>query len=192
MSIPGTGKKFGRPLQMIWICDCSRSMVAEGKMEALNCAIKESIPELKQCADDNPFADVFIRTIKFSHGAEWINKDPIPLDNYTWQDLEVSSTDRDIGAALSMVAEELEIPPMTQRALPPVLILIADGPPTDNFENGLQKLLNQPWGRKAVRLGIKIGNYINDDFLQKFIGNSDVEPITPINANELVKYIRWV
>ena len=53
-----------------------------------------------------------------------------------------------MGKALSMVADELKIPPMTPRALPPVLVLISDGQPTDDFDSGLQNLMDQNWGKK--------------------------------------------
>jgi uncharacterized protein YegL len=43
---------------------------------------------------------------------------------------------------------------MEQRALPPVLVLISDGQPTDDFEAGLATLMAEPWARKAVRLAV--------------------------------------
>lgn len=61
------------PLYMIWICDCSGSMVSYGKIQSLNAAIKEALPEIRQVADENPNATIFVRAIKFSNGAEWIN-----------------------------------------------------------------------------------------------------------------------
>ena len=86
----------------------------------------------------------------------------------------------------------MKIPPMPKRALPPVLILIADGSPTDDFDNGLKMLMDSPWGKKAVRISIKIGNYSNDDFLQKFIGNSQIHPFSAKNAEMLVTLIKWL
>ena len=47
---------------------------------------------------------------------------------------------------------------MSDRALPPVLVLISDGQPTDDFGKGLEDLLGQPWGKKAVRVAIAIGD----------------------------------
>jgi isoleucyl-tRNA synthetase len=53
---------------------------------------------------------------------------------------------------LGVVAEQLKMPPMSDRALPPVLVLVSDGQPTDNFDSGLKQLMEQPWGKKAVRI----------------------------------------
>jgi len=44
---------------------------------------------------------------------------------------------------------------MSDRALPPVLVLISDGQPTDNFQKGLDKLIAQLWGQKAVHIAIR-------------------------------------
>ncbi len=38
---------------------------------------------------------------------------------------------------------------MTDRALPPVLVLISDGQPTDSLKKELAELMDQPWGKKA-------------------------------------------
>src|SRR5437764_1234634 len=73
-----------------------------------------------------------------------------------WTDLSADGQ-TDMGKALSILADEMKMPPMSERALPPVLVLISDGQPTDNFEKGLKQLLAQPWGKKAVRIAIAIG-----------------------------------
>jgi uncharacterized protein YegL len=165
-------------------------MAADGKIQCLNTAIRESLPLIRKVADKNPYCS--IRVLKFSSGAEWINKDPIPLENFSWSDLDTSSTDRDIGSALSMVAEEMKILPMSQRSLPPVLILIASGSPTDDFNKGLKKLLDEPWGKRAVRIGIGIGSDAEIDVLQKFINNPEIKPYFAHNAQDLIKFIRWI
>ena len=115
-----------RPLHFIWIVDCSGSMAANGKIQALNNAIHEAIPHIQQVADDNPNANVLVRAIKFSSGAQWHISQPTPIAEFKWTDLTASGL-RDMGKALLMVADQLKIPPMTVRGLPPVLVLITDG-----------------------------------------------------------------
>jgi uncharacterized protein YegL len=97
-----------------------------------------------------------------------------------------------MGRALTLVADQLKIPPMTDRALPPVLVLISDGQPTDDFTSGLQALMNEPWGRKAVRIAIAIGEDADQEVLKKFIGNPELRPLQANNPEALTKYIRWV
>jgi uncharacterized protein YegL len=102
------------------------------------------------------------------------------------------SAGTDMGVALRMVADVLKIPPMTDRALPPVLVLISDGQPTDDFGAGLNALMNQPWGKKAVRIAIAIGKDADHGVLQKFISNPELKPLQANNPEALIKYIRWV
>ena len=187
---PG-GELSSRPLHFMWICDCSGSMNMDGKIQALNNAIKEATPEMQKVADENPNAQVLVRALKFSNGAQWINADSVPVDDYKWMDLEADGV-TDMGSAFEMVAEQLKMPPMPERALPPVLVLISDGQPTDNWKEGLKKLMEQPWGKKAVRIGIAIGSDADITSLQEFIGNNELKPLNAHNPESLVKYIKWV
>jgi len=97
-----------------------------------------------------------------------------------------------MGMALTMLAEQLKIPPMSERALPPVLVLISDGRPTDDFQKGLNALLGEPWGRKAVRLAIAIGEDADYEVLQRFIGHPELKPLQANSPEALVRHIRWV
>jgi uncharacterized protein YegL len=187
---PG-GELATRPLHFIWIADSSGSMEADGKVQALNYAIRNAIPDMRKVADENPNAQVLVRAIEFSDGARWHISQPTEVADFEWKDLSADGV-TDMGKALSMVAEQLKIPPMTERALPPVLVLISDGQPTDDFEGGLEELLEQPWGKKAVRIAIAIGEDADHDVLQKFIGHPELKPLQANNSESLVKYIKWV
>jgi uncharacterized protein YegL len=166
-------------------------MKTDGKIQALNMAIREAIPHMQKVASENPNAQVLVRAIKFSSGAQWHISQPTPVEDFKWEDLQADGV-TDMGKALSMVAEQLKIPPMTDRALPPVLVLISDGQPTDSFEKGLQALMDQPWGKKAVRIAIAIGSDADYDVLQKFIGHVEIKPLQANNPEALVNYIKWV
>ena len=66
---PG-GALATRPLQFIWIVDCSGSMQGK-KIESLNFAIREAIPAMQEVARENPNAQVLMRAVRFSDGARW-------------------------------------------------------------------------------------------------------------------------
>ncbi|MCD6285559.1 MAG: tellurium resistance protein [Anaerolineae bacterium] len=166
-------------------------MKTDGKIQALNVAIHEAIPHMQKVGAENPNAQVLVRAIKFSNGAQWHISQPTPVEDFKWEDLQADGV-TDMGKALSMVAEQLKIPPMTDRALPPVLVLISDGQPTDSFESGLKELMDQPWGKKAVRIAIAIGSDADYDVLQKFIGHVEIKPLQANNPESLVNYIKWV
>jgi len=187
---PG-GELATRPLHFIWIADCSGSMATDGKIQALNNAIREAIPHMQKVADENPNAQVLVRAIKFSNGAQWHISQPTTVGDFKWTDLSAEGV-TDMGKALSMVAEQLKIPPMADRALPPVLVLISDGQPTDDFNQGLRDLMDQPWGKKSVRIAVAIGEDADYDVLQKFIDHPELKPLQANNPEALVKHIKWV
>ncbi len=187
---PG-GELATRPLHFIWIADSSGSMESDGKIQALNNAIREAIPHMQKVADENPNAQVLVRAIRFSNGAQWHISQPTPVADFKWEDLSAEG-ETHMGKALQMVAEQLKIPPMTDRALPPVLVLISDGQPTDDFQGGLRALMDQPWGKKAVRIAISIGADADDEVLQGFIGHSEIKPLQANNPEALVRHIKWV
>lgn len=143
---PG-GELATRPLHFIWIADCSGSMSIDGKIQALNNAIREALPHMRSVADENPNAEVLVRALTFSSGAQWHVSQPTPIADFKWTDLTADGV-TDMGHALTLLAEQLRIPPMSDRALPPVLVLISDGQPTDDFNHGLQMLMHEAWGKK--------------------------------------------
>lgn len=186
---PG-GELATRPLHFIWIVDCSGSMAVDGKMQSLNVAVREAIPQMRAVADENPNAQVLVRSIKFSSGAQWHVAQATPVADFCWSDLQADGV-TDLGHALRMVADELRMPPMPERSLPPVLVLISDGQPSDDYESGIAAIMSQPWGVKAVRLAVAIGNDADLESLQKFIGNSELKPLQANSPEALVSHIKW-
>ena len=186
---PG-GELASRPLHFIWIADSSGSMGQDGKIQALNTAIREAIPHMRKVAEDNPNAQVLVRAVKFSNGAQWHISQPTPVADFAWTDLAAEG-ETDLGKALQLVAEQLRMPPMSERALPPVLVLVSDGQPTDDFESGLKSLMDEPWGKKAVRIAISIGRDADAEVLQKFIGNTELKPLAANSPEALVRHIKW-
>lgn len=158
-----------RPLHFIYLCDCSGSMAAQGKMQALNQAIRQSLPGMARVARDNPEARVLVRAVRFADRAHWHIAAPTPVEELHWQDLQAGGVTA-MGEALDLLAEQLASPPMEERALPPVLVLISDGQPTDDFEASLSRLMRLPWAQKAVRLAIALGHDADLEVLQQFIG----------------------
>jgi len=179
-----------RPLHFFVVADCSGSMASDGKMQALNTALREMIPHLVDIAGQNPHARVLVRVMAFATGARWHLAEPTPVEEIVWQDLKASGY-TDLGAALTLLAAELHVPPMEERALPPAIVLISDGLPTDDFEAGLARLLAEPWGARAVRMAVGIGRDADHDALQRFIGPGGIGPVTANNPEQLVRLIRW-
>ena len=120
-------------------------MAADGKMQALNNAIRETLPHLVDVADQNPHAELLVRAIAFSTGARWHIEQPTPVDQLEWEDLTTGGY-TDLGAALDLLAPQLGAAAMEERALPPAIVLISDGMPTDDYKPALGRFLDEPWG----------------------------------------------
>jgi uncharacterized protein YegL len=191
MSRPG-GPLAALPLHFVWIADCSGSMASQGKMASLNHAAQECLPHMRRIAGDNPHAEVLVRVLKFSTGASWAIERPTPLQFFQWPELKATVGGlTDLGAALTLLAKELQPGVMPARALPPVLVLCTDGLPTDSYREGLELLLGQPWGAKAIKLAIAIGREADLDTLRRFIDSPVIRPLRAQNADDLVRHLRW-
>ncbi len=175
------GPVKGTPLHFIWICDVSDSMRHVQWIEQLNFAIEETINTIKTWKKDNPAIQIFMRTIKFSTSAEWIDRENIPVRSYQFKPLESDRGVTNLGEALSKVADILRdkkddgIMPDNKRCKRPFLVLVTDGYPTDDWETGLKKLMSTEWGERAVRMAVALGDASNDEtalgVLRQFVGN---------------------
>mgnify|MGYP000858817006 CR=1 FL=1 len=188
-ALPG-GAISSRPLRFYWILDVSGSMRSAGKIQSLNGAVRSAIPAMQAVAAENPHVQLLVRTLAFSTGTRWMTGEPVPVDSVEWKDLKAKGR-TDMGAAMRAMAVELSVEAMPARSCPPVLIMVTDGRPGDAYKTGLRTLLAEPWGRRAIRLAIAIGEEAKLDVLRNFIGHSEIEPLVAQNAADLVGYIRW-
>jgi uncharacterized protein YegL len=191
---PG-GRMASRPLHFIWLADGSGSMRVQGKIKALNEAISEAIPHMQMVARENPQASVFVNAIHFSDEARWMEERLTPVSEFRWQNIEAGGATA-LGEALTMVGDVLQPPLMTDRALPPVIALVTDGLPTDDFQAGLNHLFSKTWGRRAKRIVIAIGEDSASDeakaFFRAFTENDSIKPFQANNPEALKEAVRWV
>jgi len=184
-----------RPLHFIWLADGSGSMRVEGKIQALNHAIHEAIPHMRAAAQENPHATVFVNAIRFADEAHWMDDKLTPVSEFRWNDIEAEGSTA-LGEALTMVGDVLQPPLMTDRALAPVIALVTDGLPTDDFQAGLDHLMSKPWGRQAMRIVVAIGEDSASNEAQEifraFMGNDALRPFHANNPEALAEQIRWV
>lgn len=166
-------------------------MQIDGKIQALNNAVREAIPHLRDEASQQPHAQVYVRALQFSIGARWHIANPTPVEDLVWPDLTAGGY-TDLGAALRELATQLQVPPMEPRALPPVVVLVSDGRPTDDYQPALEHLLSLPWGAKAVRLAIAIGGDADREVLERFIANPEFPPFSANSPERLAELMRWV
>jgi uncharacterized protein YegL len=185
--MPGGGISQ-RPLHFFILADCSGSMKADGRMQALNFAIASMLPHLAAWEKDQEQARVLLRAIAFADTAEWHIRDPLPVAGARWVPLQV--VDKGLtfmGSAFRLVAEALAPGELETRALRPVILLITDGKPTDpeEFEAGLRVLFACRAGQSSIRVAVAIGRGANSEYLARFIN----DPAVPVLVADSVEQI---
>ena len=186
-NLPG-GEMSSRILNFYWVADVSGSMEGE-KIQQLNYAIRQVLPDMKKEADQNPNATVMVRSLKFSTGASWVEPTATDVHNFSWTDLSAAGV-TDMGTALKMLATEFASFKTDIKALPPVIVMLTDGQPIDDYKAGITELLATPWGKKSIRVGIAIGKDADVTVLEEFTGNSELV-LRANNPEQLVKFIKW-
>lgn len=178
-----------RHLRFILLVDVSGSMDGD-KIQTVNRAIRECIPEMRKNNQDNPFAEMTVEAITFSTGAVW-HIPRIGVEQFSWKDLGASGV-TDLGAAMDLVTEALDVQTMGKRNLPPVLLLLSDGGPTDDWELALRRFEATAWGKpgRTVRIAIAIGDGADKGVLGRFTGNTETV-LAADRATTLVNLIKW-
>ncbi len=185
-----------KPLHMFWLLDVSGSMGVDGKIAALNEAMREAVASTRAAAVENPGVQVLVRAITFAHDAGWHTGIPTDIAEFEWTDVvAVERGTTEVGRALSLAVAAIREVSQTGRGLPPALILVSDGKPTDlkvpSYGAALRELAEEPWGRKASRMAVGIGRDADMAALHRFIGHDEIYPLSAANAAELRHYLRW-
>ena len=184
MNLFNSIKTFKAPLVLFFVVDCSGSMAGQ-KIGTVNSVMFETIPELPGIAVDNPEVSLKVATLGFATGAEWITgKQPVTVnEDFRWTGLEACGV-TDLGEALRELDDKLSDRNFmgisnnnndnnNRVKYAPVIFLISDGEPTDNYKDALEKLKNNKLFERSVKVALAIGNNANVDILSDFTGNRD-------------------
>ena len=190
MPVPGL-QIAKRSLNFYYMLDVSGSMTLNGRIQALNQSVRQSIPKMREAAETNPNAQLSVHALTFSSKADWHIYPGVPVNDFEWDDVSAYGP-TSMGRALEMICDELENN-MPSRSLPPVLVLVSDGHPTDNFDQALSRLRQIPWGMKSVRIAIGMGPTSEIDWgtMERFMFDMDIKPLHAENSAQLADFIRW-
>lgn len=178
-----------RQLHVVIALDTSGSMRGD-RIASLNYAMRSAMPELRNAAADNPEIEVMIRVLQFDSTARWQTARAVRVDEFEWTDLEAGGETR-MGEALALIANALSDQNMPGRQLPPVIVLVSDGYPSDDIDAALDAFFAAELPRAAVRIGIAIGGEADLEILQRFMNRPALEPLRANNAPMLVNHIKW-
>lgn len=163
-----------KTLVVFYLIDLPDCMV-EGEIAFLNEKMRNHIFEMKRIAEEN--ADAFIKfaVMNVSNGAVWITPRPVDFGDFEWIDFNSSGASY-LGEACELLNSKLSKDEFLQDKignLAPIIILISNGKPNDDFESGLVKLKENHWFRHAIKLAVAIGDEVDKDVLAEFTGTSE-------------------
>jgi uncharacterized protein YegL len=184
-----------RTLTLFFIADVSGSMKGN-KIGALNETIKNLIPEIQQIADGNADANIHIAMLKFSTYSEWATDQPVDSKDFKYRYLDAGGL-TDLGAACLALNEKLSrkngFMYTASGAFAPILFLLSDGYPTDDYRSGIAKLKNNKWYKNAIKIAVAIGDGADEDVLAEFTGICKEESVFKVRTPEaLSKMIRFI
>lgn len=181
-----------RTMILFFLVDTSGSM-SGSKIGTVNTAIENVLPELQDLSASNADAQVKIAVMEFSTGIKWMYDSPIDAENFRWNYLEAGGL-TSFGEACEELNNKLSRSAFMSDAsgsFAPAIFLMSDGEPTDNYQKSLDKLKQNNWFKKAIKVALAIGDGANQIVLQEFTGNSEAV-LTAHTPEILMKMIQFV
>lgn len=181
-----------RTMVLFFVVDTSGSMEGE-KIGALNSAVEDVLPEIRQFSSENPDAQIKIAVLEFSDGANWLTPSPMDVDDYSWNFLNADGV-TDFGAACKELNAKLSRDSFmgdVGGSYAPAIFLLSDGGPTDDYIGWLEELKNNNWFKKSIKAAIAFGDDANKEVLREFTGSYE-SVLTAYTPETLLKMIRWV
>ncbi|WP_424533744.1 NYN domain-containing protein [Sphaerisporangium viridialbum] len=176
-----------RNVYLFCLLDCSASMAAGGKIEALNVVLRGTVAKLRRTAAGEPTTRLTMGVITFSSEARWHPQRPAPIEDLQWQDVTAGGR-TNFAAPLSLLTSQLDTLSAMADTLTSVIVLATDGHPTDSNEHwraALDELDRTPVGRRALRMAIAIGGDADTTMLREYLARPDLQPLTAKDPEEL-------
>ena len=178
-----------RPLPVIVLADVSGSMADDSKIQILNQSIAEMIRAFSGDAGD--WAEIHLGVIAFGAGVVKPVTRLQPASDIQFTPL-IAGGNTPMGQAFELTAllleDKTQIP---SRAYRPMIILVSDGVPTDEWEAPLQQLLTSPRASKADRIALAIGEDADIEVLKEFTQKAS-QVIRAHEVSEIKKFFRFI
>ncbi|MBD5142143.1 MAG: VWA domain-containing protein [Oscillospiraceae bacterium] len=161
-----------KSLVIFFLIDTSGSMKGT-KMGELNAVMEELIPEIRRVGEAD--TDVKIAVLTFSTNVMWMYSEPISIEDFEWTRLRADGV-TSMGAAfkeLNIRMSRNSFLNSPSLSFAPVIFLMTDGYPSDNYKEGLAELQQNSWYKYGLKTALGIGKEADDDMLAEFTGTKD-------------------
>lgn len=180
-----------KPLPVIVLADVSGSMAENQKIEALNQALQAMIESFAK--ESRLRVEIQVGLITFGiDGA----KEHLPVvAAHRIESMEAlrASGPTPMGKAFTLARQWLEDKQrMPLRAYHPVLVLVSDGAPTDDWEVPLSALKSSERAQKATRFAMAVGADADADMLAQFANDREAPVFQADGARDIVRFFRAV
>ena len=179
-----------KSMVIFFIIDQSGSM-SGSKIGSLNTAMEEVIPEIRDVGGAD--ADIKVAVLTFSSGSQWMYQEPIAIEDFVWKDIPANGV-TDLGDAINKLNNKLsreEFLKSKNISFAPVIFLMSDGYPTDDYKESLEKIRNNKWYKSGIKVALAIGEDANQDVLAEFTTSKEAV-VTAYNGEALAKLIRFI
>lgn len=178
-----------KSMTIFFLIDVSGSMKGT-KIGSLNSTMEELLPSLIGVGEAS--TDVKIAVMKFSTQVEWVTPEPVRIEDYQyWNRLEAEGLTfmGDAFMELSRKLSRSSFLSSPSLSFAPVIFLLSDGSPNDDWKKGLKTLKENKWFQYGLKIALGIGSSANMDVLRAFTGNDDLA-VQARNADQLRELIK--
>lgn len=161
-----------KSLVIFFLIDTSGSMKGT-KMGELNTAMEELVPEIRRIGEAD--TDVKVAVLTFSTNLAWMYSEPVSIEEFEWNRLSANGI-TNMGAAfeeLNLRLSRNSFLNSPSLSFAPVIFLMTDGYPSDDYKQGLKKLSDNSWYKYALKVALGIGKEANDEMLAEFTNSED-------------------
>ena len=179
-----------KSLVIFFLIDTSGSMRGT-KMGELNTVMEELIPEIRKVGEAD--TEVKVAVLTFSTDVKWMYAEPIAIEDFEWTRLSASGV-TSMGAAFKELSSRMSRNSFLNSpslSFAPVMFLMTDGYPSDEYKEGLEALSKNSWYKFGLKAALGIGNEANDDMLAEFTGSKDTV-VHAYSGNQLAQMIKIV
>lgn len=180
-----------KSMVIFFLVDTSSSM--EGtKLDSLNKVMGEILPELIGVGEAG--TDVKVAVLSFSSGCEWVTPEPVLVEEYQrWENLKADGV-TDLGEACEELASKLSRNGFLRSpslSYAPVIFLLTDGYPTDNYKKGFEMLKKNRWFQYGLKIALAIGSNVDMEVLHEFTDDEELV-LQACGAEMLRKLVREI
>lgn len=178
-----------KSMTIFFLIDVSGSMKGT-KIGSLNSTMEELLPSLIGVGEAT--TDVKVAVMKFSTDVKWVTPEPVRIEEYQyWNRLEAEGLTF-MGDAFMELSKKLSRNSFLNSpslSFAPVIFLLSDGSPNDDWEKGLKTLKENKWFQHGLKIALGIGSEVNMDVLKAFTGNEELA-VRAKNADQLRELVK--